>query len=93
MWNSDTNVALLNANVIIGGINFTAPFNVSFPRGTILNMQAFKSGYTMENKTVTVQDTLTNGSKSQNIIFLLSANLVRNFDHSIIYSLSNFFLH
>ena len=84
MWNSETNLGLQNATVIIGGINYTAPFNVSFPRGTIVNMQAIKAGYTVENKTVIVQDTLTNGSRSQKIIFLLSANLVRNFGHRII---------
>jgi len=73
-------MALTGANVTIGGINFTAPFNMPFPRGTILNMQASKVGYTKENRTVTVQDSSSNGYRSQRIIFLLSANLVISFN-------------
>ena len=76
MWNSETNTALTSSIVTIGGINYTAPVVKTFARGTVLNMLAYKSGYTLENRTVIVQDTSTIGAATQQFTFLLSATLV-----------------
>jgi hypothetical protein len=50
----------------------------NFPSGTVLNLLAFKNGYTVENRSVNIQDTSTNGSATQTIVLFLSATLVRN---------------
>jgi hypothetical protein len=77
VWNSETNTALTSSVVTIGGINYTAPLTKTFNSGTVLIMLAFRSGYTAENRTMTVQDTSTTGAGTQKFIFLLSATLVR----------------
>ncbi len=79
MWNSETNRALTSSIVIIDGINYTAPVAKMVVNGTVLNMLAYKSGYTAENQTLIVKDTSSSGVATQQFIFLLSATLVRKF--------------
>jgi hypothetical protein len=80
VWNADTNTALTGSTVTIGGISNTAPIVRNFARGTSLNMLCSKSSYTLENRTIVVQDTSTVGAATQQFTFLLSANLVRKFN-------------
>ena len=82
VWNSETNTALASSTITIGGINYTAPVVKTFVRGTVLNMLAYKTGYTLENRTIDVQDTSTTGAATQQFIFLLSATLVRIFHYT-----------
>ncbi len=58
-------------------INYTAPINKTFMSGSVLNLLAFKSGYTVEERTVTVKDTSKIGAATQTIVLFLSAKLVR----------------
>ena len=72
--NSETNRAISSSTLNYDGVNHTAPTNLSKPPGTILNITAIKTGYTVENKVVTVYD--ASGVATQKIVFLMSATLV-----------------
>jgi len=65
------------AVVFVDGIKYYAPWRKTFTAGTVLNISAFSSGYTIENRTVIVKDTSKTGAATQKFIFLLSAFLVR----------------
>ena len=82
VWNSETNTALTGSVVTIGGVNYTAPTVRTFNSGSVLIMLAIRSGYTIENRTLIVQDTSTTGAGTQTFIFLLSATLVRFSNYS-----------
>ena len=72
--NSVTNSALSSSTLNYGGVNYVAPIYLSKPPGTIMNITATKTGYTVENKVVTVYD--ASGVATQKIVFLMSATLV-----------------
>ena len=74
MINPTTNAVLTITTVNYGGANYTAPVYLSKPPGTILNVTAMKTGYTAENKVLTVYD--ASGTATQKIVFLMSATLV-----------------
>ena len=78
VWDSETNADLSGAVVILNGTNYSTPLEIIFGEGTVLHMLASKSGYTDENRTVSVKDASTVSAPAQQITFLLSANLVRH---------------
>ena len=73
--NSETNLNLAGAIVTIGGSNYTTPLIKPFASGTILTLTASKLGFTTETRTITVEE--TNGTLTQLVLFLMSADLVR----------------
>ena len=79
VWDSETNLGIFDATVTMDGINYTTPFIELFPSGTALIMLAYSPGYTIENRTILVQDTSSNGAATQTFNFLLSRPLVRIF--------------
>ena len=78
VWDSETNADLAEAVVFINGTNFSTPLEIIFGEGTVLHLLASKSGYTNENRTVSVKDGSSVSAPAQQITFLLSANLVRH---------------
>jgi hypothetical protein len=44
VWNSETNLPILDAVLTLDGINYPVPFTQTFPSGTALNMLAFSPG-------------------------------------------------
>ena len=76
MLNSETNQKLTGAIVTIGGTNYLTPLIKPFASGTILTLTASKLGFTTETRTITVGE--TDASLTQGVMFLMSADLVRN---------------
>ena len=76
MLNSETNLNLASAIVTIGDVSYPTPLIKPFASGTILTLTASKLGFTTETRTIIVEE--TNGTLTQRIMFLMSADLVRN---------------
>ena len=74
--NSETNLNLAGAIVTIEGTNYLTPLIKLFASGTILTLTASKLGFTTETRTITVGETIE--SLTQHVMFLMSADLVRN---------------
>jgi hypothetical protein len=74
VFKAGSNTKFKNATINFNGSNYVGPITFSLAPGTIMNVSASYTGFTTENKVITVSD--VSGLATQQITFIISAILV-----------------